>query len=321
MSGSIEAQLLRLQDAREELAREWILRVLAGSSLEQMAKLSVGRAARELPPLIGDLVDMLRGDGVDHPPAELGQRLAALREPPSTEAGELAGDVVTLQGVIVEALGSELPGSGAQEALAAVNRLAGSLSLALATATSELVGARSREFETLANTDPLTGLHNIRYMQRQLDQLLGAQARYGDPFAILMLDLDSLKAINDAYGHAAGDRALIVVAATIRRRIRVMDTAIRVSGDEFCVLAPRQTAAGGKALAERIQMAVARIQRTPGAPLSVSTGVASCPEHGADKAVLLELADRAMYRSKATGEGPVVSAAEPDGYRSSAVPS
>ena len=135
-----------------------------------------------------------------------------------------------------------------------------------AAAAEELVVARSRELESLANTDPLTGLHNLRYLQSQIRQLLGVYKRYELPFAVLLLDIDGLKRVNDAHGHQAGDRVLMQVAMSLRRSIRTVDTAARLGGDEFCVLAPNQQAKAAEVLAERLATAVEGEVATPEGP-------------------------------------------------------
>ncbi len=163
---------------------------------------------------------------------------------------------------------------------------------------------RSREAATLANTDPLTGLANMRHLQTQLRHNLGLVKRYEQPFALLVIDVDDLKRVNDGQGHPAGDRVLVQVGLAMRRTIRAVDTAARIGGDEFCVLAPSQTAEAARPLAERLAAADRRRDRRarsdPG--VGASIGVVSCPEHGDDAETLLEAADQAMYRAKAAGE-------------------
>jgi len=166
----------------------------------------------------------------------------------------------------------------------------------------ELVRSRSRELESQANTDPLTGLHNLRYLQRQMAQLLEVSKRYEQPFAFLLIDIDGLKRINDAHGHQAGDRVLMQVAMSLRRSVRNVDTTARLGGDEFCVLAPQQGSKQAAILAERLA-AAARDEVVPPdePPITLSIGVVSCPEHGDGTEGLIEIADRAMYRAKAAG--------------------
>jgi diguanylate cyclase (GGDEF)-like protein len=193
----------------------------------------------------------------------------------------------------------------------AAERLAEVVGTIQAAAAEELVHSRSRELESLANTDALTGLHNLRFLQQQIRYLLGVYKRYELPFAVLLLDVDGLKRVNDAHGHQAGDRVLLQVAMSLRRSIRAVDTAARLGGDEFCVLAPNQQAAAAQVLAERLAGAIAQeVETGEGPAVGVSIGVVSCPEHGDEPEALMDMADRAMYRAKAGGDS--VSVGAPD---------
>src|ERR671910_499437 len=166
------------------------------------------------------------------------------------------------------------------------------------------VQSRSRELESQANTDPLTGLGNLRALQRQLASLVDVHKRYLHPFGLLLMDIDGLKRINDSYGHQAGDRVLMQVAMSLRRSIRSVDTAARMGGDEFCVLLPQQDLKSAAKLAARLATAVEEEVASPGdPPVTISIGVAASPEHGDDAEALIDTADRAMYRAKAAGEG------------------
>jgi diguanylate cyclase (GGDEF)-like protein len=166
------------------------------------------------------------------------------------------------------------------------------------------VQSRSRDLESQANTDPLTGLGNLRALQRQLANLLDVHKRYRHPFAVLLMDIDGLKRINDSFGHPAGDRVLMQVAMSLRRSIRSVDTAARIGGDEFCVLLPEQDLKSAAKLAARLATAIEEEVAAPGEPnISVSIGVAAAPEHGDEAEGLIDTADRAMYRAKAAGEG------------------
>ena len=184
-----------------------------------------------------------------------------------------------------------------------MERLAEAAGAVQAAAVEEHVRHRSRELEAQANTDPLTGLYNLRYLQRQLHHLLDLAKRYDQNFAMLLMDIDGLKRINDAHGHAAGDRLLMQVAMAITRSIRSVDTAARIGGDEFAVLAPHQDAGHGALLGERLATAVEGEVAAPDIPaVSISIGVVACPEHGDDPEALMDIADRAMYRAKAAGD-------------------
>jgi diguanylate cyclase (GGDEF)-like protein len=165
----------------------------------------------------------------------------------------------------------------------------------------EVLRTRSRELEWLGSTDSLTGLHNVRFLQQHLHHLLNVQKRYGHPFSVLLMDIDGLKRINDAYGKVAGDRTLVDVATALGEQIRAVDTPVRMGGDEFCILLPHQTSERARTAAERIAAAIESLQSPAGQPLQVSIGVVSCPQDSSEAEQLLELADRAMYSAKAAG--------------------
>jgi diguanylate cyclase (GGDEF)-like protein len=143
-------------------------------------------------------------------------------------------------------------------------------------------------------------------MKQHLQHLLDVQKRYGHPFALLLIDIEGLKRINDAYGNAAGDRTLTAVATALGETIRSVDTPIRMGGDEFCVLLPHQTASRARSMAERLVATIERVDSPTPQPLKVSVGIVSCPQHATDADDLLALADGAMYRAKAAGESVAV---------------
>ena len=127
---------------------------------------------------------------------------------------------------------------------------------------------------------------------------LAARAhRYDHPLALLVLDFDELKALNDKHGHAAGDEALRHVAVTLRRVKRGGDHAFRIGGDEFAVLLPESTAADARAVAERISQELRSLPAADDWKLSMSFGV-SVHDGGDDPAALLRSADGAMYEMK-----------------------
>jgi two-component system, cell cycle response regulator len=164
-------------------------------------------------------------------------------------------------------------------------------------------------------TDFLTGWHNRRYLQQRMKEELARAQRRGGTIACLMIDIDRFKAVNDGYGHLAGDNALKEVAQRVDTQIRSMDTAARFGGDELAILLPDASAAEAATLAERIREVIAavpfaltaEVERT----LTVSVGVASLSpgRHETDlKAVadrLLADADAALYRAKAMGRNRV----------------
>ncbi len=302
----MEAPLARLVETRGELTKTWLMRQLEEASLEEIERVPTGRIARELPELIGEIT---RAAGEIEPPApELGsqqldwvRRLGELAGRESTVGPELVRDIASLQSVVITSLHRQLRTLDPVATLGAVEQLTEIFSDMQATAIEEVLRQRSRELEWLGTTDELTGLQNARYLQQHLHHLLGVQKRYGHPFAVLLIDIDGLKRINDAYGSAAGDRTLVDVANALGETIRDVDTPVRMAEDEFCVLLPNQTATRARVLAERIAVAVEAVEGPAGQALRVSIGAVSCPQHASDTDALLELADAAMYRAKAAG--------------------
>ncbi len=150
----------------------------------------------------------------------------------------------------------------------------------------------------LALTDPLTGLANYRRLLDVLDSEIKRYGRTARSFAVLLLDLDGLKNINDAHGHVVGSCALARVANTLRIHCRVVDTAARYGGDEFVVILPETDYEAALHVAQRISQELKQDVEVP--PISVSVGVAIFPQDGMTIASLLSSADRALYREKAS---------------------
>jgi diguanylate cyclase (GGDEF)-like protein/PAS domain S-box-containing protein len=149
--------------------------------------------------------------------------------------------------------------------------------------------------QRLADRDPLTGLFNRRRFEEDLIQQIARCARHGDRAAIAMIDLDAFKAINDTYGHAAGDDVLRVVAAALGERMRVSDTLARLGGDEFAAILIGVEEAQAGDVADALAAAVARSETIR--PVAASVGVAALsPEDTVDRA--LARADAAMYAAK-----------------------
>jgi diguanylate cyclase (GGDEF)-like protein/PAS domain S-box-containing protein len=152
------------------------------------------------------------------------------------------------------------------------------------------------EVQLLAVTDPLTGLGNYRRLVEALDAEVKRTGRTGRPFAILLLDLDQLKKINDRYGHLIGSQALCRLADVLRIFCRAIDTATRYGGDEFAIILPETTVAGARLVASRIRNRLATDSLQP--PLSTSIGVALYPQDGETMEALLRTADRELYAMK-----------------------
>jgi diguanylate cyclase (GGDEF)-like protein len=305
----IRGPLARLDRSRDELAKAWLVRLIERASLDEIRELPTERIARELPELIGDIVrEAAEGDGdpydLPQDQAERAASLATMRGGREIHAADVARDVAALQSVLVRALREEIGESDPARFAEAVEQLVEASGAIQAAAMEAHVQTRSRELESQANTDPLTGLGNLRALQRELGTLLDVHKRYRHPFGLLLMDIDGLKRINDSHGHQAGDRVLMQVGMSLRRSIRTVDTAARIGGDEFCVLLPQQDLKSAAKLAARLATAVEEEVATPGdPPVTISIGVAASPEHGDEAEALVDTADRAMYRAKAAGEG------------------
>jgi diguanylate cyclase (GGDEF)-like protein/PAS domain S-box-containing protein len=148
----------------------------------------------------------------------------------------------------------------------------------------------------LALADPLTGLANYRRLLDALDAEIKRYGRTARPFAILLLDLDDLKKINDVHGHLVGSRALSRVANVLRIRCRAIDTAARYGGDEFVIVLPETDSEAAAQVAHRISEQVRNDGVEP--PISVSAGTAIFPRDGETIDELLAAADRALYHEK-----------------------
>jgi diguanylate cyclase (GGDEF)-like protein len=186
----------------------------------------------------------------------------------------------------------------ANESLVLVQAYTGVMSLmgiVLAAVVAEHKQAE-RQLHELAITDPLTGLANYR---RLLDVMRGEIARShrtGRSFAVLFVDMNGLKRINDKYGHLTGSRALCRVAETLRRSCRTIDTPSRFGGDEFAVVLPETGAEGGQVVLNRVADRLAADTDKP--TLSISGGVAEFPRDGDTPTLLLRAADKALYDAK-----------------------
>lgn len=156
------------------------------------------------------------------------------------------------------------------------------------------------QLQLLVVTDPLTGLGNYRRLVEALDAEVKRSERTGRPFAVLLIDLDQLKRINDLYGHLVGSQALCRFADVLRIHCRAIDTATRYGGDEFAVILPETTASEARLAALRIHDRLAADSQQPA--FSVSIGVAVYPQSGTTMEALLRTADGDLYGMKSQQE-------------------
>ena len=169
----------------------------------------------------------------------------------------------------------------------------------------------------LADRDPLTGFFNHRYLHERLgEEILRAQ-RSREPLAVLMLDLDDFKLVNDTLGHLFGDEVIRWTAEQIRAALRASDVPTRYGGDEFAVILPATTADEARTVGERIMRAFAEnAYQAPGrgpVPVTASIGTAAFPEQGRTVRELIAVADRALYRVKGDGGAAVGGGGAADG--------
>jgi diguanylate cyclase (GGDEF)-like protein len=196
---------------------------------------------------------------------------------------------------------ARLPIDSSLVMLQAYMAVASVMTLMLAAAVTQRKQAEAR-LQELAITDPLTGIANYRHLIATMEAEIERSERTGRPFAVLFMDVDGLKLINDRYGHIVGSRALCRVAEVLRASARVVDTAARYGGDEFALLLPESGVDEAAQVARRLTEQLAASTESP--PVRVSLGVAIHPADGATPDALLGVADRQLYqgRSRARGE-------------------
>ena len=194
----------------------------------------------------------------------------------------------------------------------AVGQLAPFLLVAYLTTTlsADIEEARER-IENLAQTDSLTGLFNLRMFNEVWQREHGVCERERRSYALLMVDMDKLKDINDNFGHEGGNSAIMLVAQCLQRSIRGSDTAARMGGDEFAVLLPGASSEVAEAVVNRLRHNVYKTTldlRSRMIRCSVSIGVVIYPKDGRDMRDLMSIADGRMYRDKELRRAPGVQA-------------
>jgi diguanylate cyclase (GGDEF)-like protein len=162
--------------------------------------------------------------------------------------------------------------------------------------------ARFKEARHLAEVDALTGLQNRRTFHETLAREVGRAHRYDRRLAVLVIDLDNFKAVNESIGHLAGDHVLSEVAQRIRESVRGADIACRIGGDEFAVILPESARIDAEGLFARVQATLRGAPPTQAPKLTVSGGIAELTVDD-DAVSLFERADDALYRAKDAGKG------------------
>ncbi len=166
---------------------------------------------------------------------------------------------------------------------------------------------RFREARKLADLDALTSLHNRRFFHDTLAREVARAHRYDRQLALVVLDIDDFKAINERVGHLSGDAVLAQLAERVRSVVRSADIACRVGGDEFAVILPESALADAEQLYRRLQFAVSTKSTGPAERLHLSAGIAELTRED-DAISFFERADEALFRAKQTGKGQSVAA-------------
>jgi diguanylate cyclase (GGDEF)-like protein len=162
-----------------------------------------------------------------------------------------------------------------------------------------------KELSELSITDNMTGLYNARHFHTVAEMEVARAERSGEPLALIMLDSDSLKHLNDLRGHQRGDEHIRRIGRVLRSYLRLSDYAFRYAGDEFLLLLPNTGRDEALTVAERIRTLIEEGDTDEEMSVTASLGVAVYPTHGSDARTLLSVADRAMYESKRLGKNRV----------------
>jgi diguanylate cyclase len=171
-----------------------------------------------------------------------------------------------------------------------------------------VLGSLIRRLESLSSTDQLTGLYNRRIVMERLEEEHARFQRSGQTYAVIMMDLDHFKKVNDTYGHSAGDDVLREVAQRLRQSVRSTDTLARMGGEEFLLLLPMNDIDGALVHAGRIRKRIAASPIATGSgsiAVTLSLGVAEVFTKDNAAEVVVMRADAALYRAKAAGRNRV----------------
>jgi diguanylate cyclase (GGDEF)-like protein len=240
------------------------------------------------------LVGRARADSI------VGTRLEQYLADPDARVRLLQRENVLVETVLLDAGGSEI----AVEAIQRPVDLGGKPHRAIAIRDLRARKEAERNILFLAHHDALTGLPNRSTFDKKLDQEVEAALQSGRRLAVLCLDLDRFKEVNDLFGHAAGDRALQAVAKRITGLLDDSQMMARLSGDEFAIIVPGLTnpATAGR-IAESVLEALQAAIDCTDQPVGTSIGIAICPDDATDRHALLSHADTALYRAKNEGRG------------------
>ena len=203
-------------------------------------------------------------------------------------------------------------GSSAPESISALLHRINELEARVAQLQRENIDLimKNRVLAEVSARDALTGLYNRWYVMEKIESEMNRSLRHGSPVALLMLDIDHFKRINDSFGHAAGDQVLKSFGQVLRESCRVYDVPGRYGGEEFCIVLPETRIGSTTAVAERIRQRLADSRFDVGADrvsITASIGIAGMDENESivSSAALIERADRALYSAKNHGRNRV----------------
>ncbi len=304
-----EKASISLKSREAEVIKSWLKQVIDSLGLASLQAFPTSELTIGFPGIIQSVADAIEDpsqiEAGREEIAQISARLATLRKEDSN-LDKLIEDYSLLKRLMFEAASADL-----RQADMAILKISQNLDEGfnhiLKEGLKAYVDEHSSNLQHLADTDAMTGLYNVRYFRRQLHKNLEMYKRYRIPFSLLMLDLDSLKLLNDSIGHQAGDAALKHLAAIMNDEKRETDVAVRYGGDEFFLVLPGTTSDDGERLAYRIVRRVRQLNIKSGGReiTGVSIGVVSCPANGADVGTLRAKADRALYLAKAIGGASV----------------
>ena len=295
--------------ASEEQFRNTVERLAEGVAVIDLDTRAVVRANGAFLDLLGYTADEMAaltlGDFVAHEPNDIDRQLAEV-----VRAGQVrcCGCRYRRKGgavVDVSVSASLVPGDGRPRLSLVVRDVSEQLRYErqLLAYQTDLEQANAK-LRRLATTDGLTGVNNRAAFDKALTAEFQRAVRNGEPFSLLLIDVDHFKAFNDAFGHPAGDAVLTRVAAALTAAARGTDVVARYGGEEFAVLLPDTDSAGALVAAERLRRAVASVGWDLRA-VTISVGVATRGDDTGDEKVLVTEADQALYRSKREGRNRV----------------
>lgn len=175
---------------------------------------------------------------------------------------------------------------------------------------AETLQQREQKLREQAVSDPLTGLYNRRYLAELLPRELARARRSGKPVAMILIDIDHFKRVNDSFGHSAGDMVLTAIGALLKGIVRGGDVACRYGGEEFAVILPETDVHSASRRAEEIRSAMKRLDVNymgrPVGGITASLGIAMFPDHSEDTDALLRASDEALYAAKGAGRDRVM---------------